>query len=228
MERAKRNEFVLVHIQSLSSSIRVDTDRDRESRMRGSFDVKFSFLENEFQSEYSKRVFGESLDAQPDAFMCSINNVKVNNAVDQRACNVVPGVEKSLEVGEVLVVDVSSIIALSGTVDVQIKFNSPMRRVVFGVIPRWHEHWTSNKVYDRDMIVLQGQEKGENVVTVVVTGPGIIFIQSMPFHRLSQRIASILYRAHDDILESLLELLKSVHLKSVQQMEPDDGPDKET
>lgn len=27
------------------------------------------------------------------------------------------------------------------------------------MIPRWHEHWTSNKVYDGDMIVLQGQEK---------------------------------------------------------------------
>ncbi len=27
-------------------------------------------------------------------------------------------------------------------------------------MPRWHEHWTSNKVYDGDMIVLQGQEKG--------------------------------------------------------------------
>ncbi|KAK3020296.1 hypothetical protein RJ639_045794 [Escallonia herrerae] len=27
------------------------------------------------------------------------------------------------------------------------------------VIPRWNEHWTSNKVYDGDMIVLQGQEK---------------------------------------------------------------------
>lgn len=27
------------------------------------------------------------------------------------------------------------------------------------VAPRWHEHWTSNKVYDGDMIVLQGQEK---------------------------------------------------------------------
>ncbi|KAG0486135.1 hypothetical protein HPP92_008230 [Vanilla planifolia] len=26
-------------------------------------------------------------------------------------------------------------------------------------VPRWHEHWTSNKVYDGDMIVLQGQEK---------------------------------------------------------------------
>lgn len=27
------------------------------------------------------------------------------------------------------------------------------------VVPRWLEHWTSNKVYDGDMIVLQGQEK---------------------------------------------------------------------
>ncbi|EPS67609.1 hypothetical protein M569_07157, partial [Genlisea aurea] len=27
------------------------------------------------------------------------------------------------------------------------------------VIPRWYEHWTSNLVYDGDMIVLQGQEK---------------------------------------------------------------------
>ncbi|KAK1376363.1 Altered inheritance of mitochondria protein 24, mitochondrial [Heracleum sosnowskyi] len=130
-------------------------------------------------------LFGSEMLCQPDAFLCSINDVKVNNAVDQRARNVVPGVEgflrqklsgqglafivgggsvvqKSLEVGEVLSVDVSSIIALSGTVDVQIKFNGPMRRVVFG---------------------------GENLVTAALTGPGIVFIQSMPFHRLSQRVA---------------------------------------
>uniref|UniRef100_A0A166E2H9 Uncharacterized protein n=1 Tax=Daucus carota subsp. sativus TaxID=79200 RepID=A0A166E2H9_DAUCS len=130
-------------------------------------------------------LFGGEMLCQPDAFLCSINDVKVNNAVHQRARNVVPGVEgfltqklsgqglafivgggsvvqKSLEVGEVLSVDVSSIVALSGTVDVQVKFNGPMRRVVFG---------------------------GENVVTAVLTGPGIVFMQSMPFHRLSQRIA---------------------------------------
>ncbi|WOG90360.1 hypothetical protein DCAR_0209604 [Daucus carota subsp. sativus] len=130
-------------------------------------------------------LFGGELLCQPDAFLCSINDVKVNNAVDPRARNVVPGVEgflrqklsgqglafivgggtvvqKSLEVGEVLSVDVSSIIALSGTVNVQVKYTGPMRRVVFGV---------------------------ENGVTAVLTGPGIVFIQSMPFHRLSQRIA---------------------------------------
>jgi pheophorbide a oxygenase len=27
------------------------------------------------------------------------------------------------------------------------------------IVPRWYEHWSSNKVYDGDMIVLQGQEK---------------------------------------------------------------------
>lgn len=31
--------------------------------------------------------------------------------------------------------------------------------------------------------------QGENLVTAVLTGPGIVFIQSLPFHRLSQRIA---------------------------------------
>ena len=43
-------------------------------------------------------------------------------------------VQKNLEVGEELAVDVSCIAALSGTVNVQIKYNGPMRRVVFGVI----------------------------------------------------------------------------------------------
>lgn len=43
-------------------------------------------------------------------------------------------VQKNLEVGEELAVDVSCIAAVSGTVNVQIKYNGPMRRVVFGVI----------------------------------------------------------------------------------------------
>ncbi|XP_022736943.1 uncharacterized protein LOC111289855 [Durio zibethinus] len=130
-------------------------------------------------------MFGGELLCQPDAFLCSINDVKVNNTVDQRARNVVTGVEgflrqklsgqglafiiaggsvvqKNLEVGEVLAVDVSCIVALTASIDVQIKYNGPMRRAVFG---------------------------GDNLVTAVLTGPGIVFIQSLPFHRFSQRIA---------------------------------------
>ncbi|KAE9459396.1 hypothetical protein C3L33_08700, partial [Rhododendron williamsianum] len=136
----------------------------------------------------------------PDAFLCSINNVKVTNTVVQRAPNAVVGaegflrqklsgqglafivaggsgtlfqdlmgflflllvVQKNLEVGEVIAVDVACVVALSATVNVQVKYNGPMRRVVFG---------------------------GENLATTVLTGPGIVFIQSLPFHRFSRRIA---------------------------------------
>lgn len=127
---------------------------------------------------------GEIL-CQPDAFLCSINDVKVTNTVDQRARNVIAGaevflrqklsgqglafivgggsvVQKILEPGEVLSVDVSCIVAVNSTVNIQIKYNGPMRRSVFG---------------------------GDNLITATLTGPGIVFIQSLPFQRFSQRIA---------------------------------------
>ncbi|KAH1080299.1 hypothetical protein J1N35_020060 [Gossypium stocksii] len=119
------------------------------------------------------------------AFLCSINDVKVKNTVDQRPRNVVNGVEgflrqklsgqglafiiaggsvvqKNLEVGKVFAVDLSCIVALTASINVQIKYNGPIRRAVFG---------------------------SENLVIAVLTGPGIVFIQSLPFHRLSQRFA---------------------------------------
>ncbi|XP_022154818.1 uncharacterized protein LOC111021980 [Momordica charantia] len=130
-------------------------------------------------------MFGGQLLCQPDAFLCSVNDVKVNNTVDPRVRNVITGVEgflrqklsgqglafilgggsvvqKNLEVGEVLSVDISCIVALTTTIDVQIKYNGPVRRAVFG---------------------------GDNLVTATLTGPGMVFIQSLPFQRLSQRIA---------------------------------------
>ncbi|XP_023744736.1 uncharacterized protein LOC111892890 isoform X7 [Lactuca sativa] len=90
--------------------------------------------------------FGGEILCQPDAFLCSIGDVKVSsNTFDQRGPNrnvverllrqkvsgqglafMVGGgsvVQKNLEVGEILSVDICSIIALSTTVDVQIKYN---------------------------------------------------------------------------------------------------------
>ncbi|EOA14443.1 hypothetical protein CARUB_v10027646mg [Capsella rubella] len=131
-------------------------------------------------------MFGGEILCQPDAFLCSVHDVKVVNSVDQRARNIVATgaegflrqrlsgqglafilaggsvVQKVLEVGEVLTIDVSCIAALTPSIDVQIKYNAPLRRAVFG---------------------------GDNVVMATLTGPGIVFIQSLPFHRLSQRIA---------------------------------------
>ncbi|CAN1333665.1 hypothetical protein LINPERPRIM_LOCUS36115 [Linum perenne] len=130
-------------------------------------------------------MFGGEILCQPDAFLCSINDVNVNTAFDPRARNVMASaegflrqkltgqglafivaggsvVQKKLDVGEVLTVDVSCIAALNSTVNVQIKYNGPLRRAVFG---------------------------GDNLVTATLTGPGIVFIQSLPFQRFSQRIA---------------------------------------
>ncbi|KAL0685027.1 hypothetical protein Bca4012_051875 [Brassica carinata] len=131
-------------------------------------------------------MFGGEILCQPDAFLCSVSDVKVVNSFDPRARNIVAAgaevflrqrlsgqglafilaggsvVQKVLEVGEVLTIDVSCIAALTPSVDVQIKYNTPLRRAVFG---------------------------GDNVVMATLTGPGIVFIQSLPFHRLSQRIA---------------------------------------
>ncbi|XP_015581777.1 uncharacterized protein LOC8267729 isoform X1 [Ricinus communis] len=130
-------------------------------------------------------MFGGEILCQPDAFLCSVNDVKVSSTVDYRARNVMASAEgflrqklsgqglafvvgggsviqKNLEVGEVLSVDVSCIVAVNTTVNVQVKYNGPMRRAVFG---------------------------GDNLVTATLTGPGIVFIQSLPFQRFSQRIA---------------------------------------
>ena len=42
-------------------------------------------------------------------------------------------VQKNLEIGEVLAVDVSCIVAVTSTVNIQIKYNGPPRRTMFGV-----------------------------------------------------------------------------------------------
>ncbi|KAF8084841.1 hypothetical protein N665_0697s0023 [Sinapis alba] len=134
-------------------------------------------------------MFGGDILCQPDAFLCSVHDVKVVNSVYQRhrARNIAGAgaevflrqrlsgqglafitaggsvVQKNLEVGEVLTIDVSCIAALTPSINFRINYHAaPVRRVVFG---------------------------GENVVTATLTGPGIVFIQSLPFHRLSQRIA---------------------------------------
>ncbi|XP_020097148.1 uncharacterized protein LOC109716225 [Ananas comosus] len=127
---------------------------------------------------------GEIL-CQPDAFLCSVNDVAVTNTVDQRARNIEVGaevilkqklrgqglaflvgggsvVQKILGVGEVVVVDVASIVAMTTAINFHLKNSNAVRRAVFG---------------------------GDNQLTATLTGPGVVFIQSLPFQRLSQRIA---------------------------------------
>ncbi|BAA97176.1 unnamed protein product [Arabidopsis thaliana] len=102
-------------------------------------------------------MFGGEILCQPDAFLCSVHDVKVVNSVDQRARNIVAAgaegflrqrlsgqglafilaggsvVQKVLEVGEVFSIDVSCIAALTPSIDVRIKNNAPFRRALFGL-----------------------------------------------------------------------------------------------
>ncbi|XP_042518682.1 uncharacterized protein LOC122092432 isoform X2 [Macadamia integrifolia] len=107
-------------------------------------------------------MFGGEILCQPDAFLCSVSDVTVTNAVDHRARNVVGGAEGILRqklTGQGLAFIVAG---GSAAINFQVKYSGPMRRVVFG---------------------------SENLVTAVLTGPGLVIVQSLPFFRLSQRIA---------------------------------------
>ncbi|WOL03120.1 hypothetical protein Cni_G11840 [Canna indica] len=129
--------------------------------------------------------FGGEILCQPDAFLCSVDKVRVTNNVDQRPHNpevsaevilkqklVGQGlaflvgcgsvVQKILAPGEELIVDAACIIAMTSTINFQLKYSNPTRRVVFG---------------------------SDNQLMATLSGPGVVFIQSLPFHRLSQRIA---------------------------------------
>ncbi|URE32702.1 hypothetical protein MUK42_16910 [Musa troglodytarum] len=129
--------------------------------------------------------FGGEILCQPDAFLCSVNDVRAISNVDQRPRNFEAGaevilkqklvgqglaflvgcgsvVQKILAPGEVLIVDAVCIIAMTCTINFQLKHSHPMRRVVFG---------------------------GDNQLMATLSGPGVVFIQSLPLPRLSQRIA---------------------------------------
>ncbi|KAG0490928.1 hypothetical protein HPP92_007791 [Vanilla planifolia] len=84
--------------------------------------------------------FGGEMLCQADAFLCSLNDVKVSNVADQRARNITSGsevvlkqklvgqglaffvgggsvVQKILDVGEVVVVDAACIVAMTSTIN---------------------------------------------------------------------------------------------------------------
>ncbi|URD72321.1 hypothetical protein MUK42_25535 [Musa troglodytarum] len=129
--------------------------------------------------------FGGEILCQPDAFLCSVDDVRVSSRVDQRPRNLEVGaelmlkqklegqglafllgcgsvVQKILAPGEVFIVDAACVIAMTSSINFQLKYSNPTRRVVFG---------------------------GDNQLMATLSGPGVVFIQSLPFRRLSQRIA---------------------------------------
>ncbi|KAI5081119.1 hypothetical protein GOP47_0004302 [Adiantum capillus-veneris] len=130
-------------------------------------------------------MFGGEIMCQPDAYLCSINDVAVVPTIMRRARTGIFGgegflmhkltgqglafiavggsiVQKNLAQGEVIIVEAGCVIAMTTSIDMQIRHLGGMRRTVFGMAGSYAAH---------------------------LTGPGVVFIQSLPFHRLASKIA---------------------------------------
>ncbi|OAE24389.1 hypothetical protein AXG93_4343s1590 [Marchantia polymorpha subsp. ruderalis] len=119
-----------------------------------------------------------------DSFLCSINDVSVSPVATRRARPGMFGgenlnspalgicvmklqraltfIQKHLARGEVLVVDAGCLVAMTTSVELELKYAGPLKRAFFG---------------------------GENLLHAHLTGPGVVFVQSLPFFRLAQKIA---------------------------------------
>eukprot|EP00271_Cylindrocystis_brebissonii_P006281 TRINITY_DN18993_c0_g1_i1.p1 TRINITY_DN18993_c0_g1~~TRINITY_DN18993_c0_g1_i1.p1 ORF type:complete len:287 (+),score=48.34 TRINITY_DN18993_c0_g1_i1:130-990(+) len=129
-------------------------------------------------------LYGGEVICQRDAYLCSINDVRVsvklmkrirvgffgtNGFFLQRLAGtglafITAGgsiVQKNLAPGETVVVNASSVLAMTTTVDFDVKYVGSIMRVLFG---------------------------GEGMFYAHMKGPGVVFLQSLPGHR--QRTAA--------------------------------------
>ena len=96
-------------------------------------------------------------------------------------------IEKDLQPGETLRVDTGCLVAFAPTVDYDIKFIGGFKNSLFG---------------------------GEGLFTANLTGPGKVYLQSMPFSRLADRISAAARfgrkgerKVPQDLAETFLEIL---------------------
>lgn len=127
---------------------------------------------------------GGELVCQRDAFLCSLSDVTVTAEMTRRAgvgifvmdglfyqkltghglafiCAGGAVVQKPLSPGESLVVESACLLAASKSVECQVRYVGSLQRAVFGGAGLCHLH---------------------------LTGPGVVFLHSMPFHRLARRV----------------------------------------
>ncbi|KAL2636298.1 hypothetical protein R1flu_007777 [Riccia fluitans] len=137
-------------------------------------------------------VFGGEIICQRDSFLCSINDVSVSPVATRRARPGMFGsegffmqklvgrglafitaggsiIQKNLARGEVLVVDAGCLVAMTREVELELKYAGPFKRAFFG---------------------------SENLLQANLTGPGVVFVQSLPLFRLAQKIARAMTAPH--------------------------------
>ena len=129
---------------------------------------------------------GGEIICQRDAFLCGAKGIEISIAFQKKigagflggegfimqklrgdgialihACGTM--MRRQLQVGETLRVDTGCIVALGPTVNYDIQFNNSIKSALFS---------------------------GEGLVFATLTGPGPIWLQSLPFGRLARRLAS--------------------------------------
>ena len=132
------------------------------------------------------RELGGALLAQKDAFLCAAKGVSLGIAFQRRLGTGLFGgegfilqklegdgyvflhaggalVEKQLKAGEVLRVDTGCVVAFQPSVDFDIEYVGKLKSALFG---------------------------GEGLFFATLTGPGHVWLQSLPFSRLADRILS--------------------------------------
>jgi uncharacterized protein (TIGR00266 family) len=123
---------------------------------------------------------------QKDAFLCAANGIEIDIALTKRLGSGLFGgegfilqrfsgdgmafahaggtiIKKDLAPGETLKVDTGCLAAFSESVDYDIRFVGGFKNALFG---------------------------GEGMVLASLTGPGIVYLQSLPFSRLADRISA--------------------------------------
>lgn len=137
---------------------------------------------------------GGSFLCQKDAFLCAASGIEVEVAFTKRFGSGLFGgegfilqrltgnglafmhsggtsIERNLKPGEKLIVDTGCLVGLSESVDYDIKFIGGFKNALFG---------------------------GEGLFLAEVTGPGTVYLQSLPFSRLVDRIvAAADFRTND-------------------------------
>ena len=135
-------------------------------------------------------LFGNEFLCQKDAFLCAAKGIEINVAFTKKIGAGFFGgegfilqkltgdglafihaggtiIKKELQVNDSIQVDTGCLVAFSTSVDYDIQFVSGFKNALFG---------------------------GEGLFFAEVTGPGIVYLQSLPFSRLSDRIRAGLSR----------------------------------
>jgi len=128
--------------------------------------------------------YGFNILCQKDAFLCAANGIDIEIAFTKKIGAGIFGgegfilqrltgdglafihaggtiIKKQLQPGETLTVDTGCLVAFTDTVDYDIKFTGGFTNALFG---------------------------GEGLFLASVTGPGLVYLQSLPFSRLADRI----------------------------------------